>query len=154
MQDQAASGSQRACGDCHLCCRVYPVPEVGKDHTDWCPRLDPAQGCRAYEERPQRCREFSCLWQREGLPEDWRPDRAGFVLSDPEPWHFVATCDRDRPQAWRREPFASAIRDWSVDAARQARFGGVREGAKLYIVFEDREVALDEEGARPDDGTQ
>ncbi len=146
-------GAARTCGPCHMCCRVFPIPEIEKHHTNWCANLERGQGCRIYAERPHTCRNFHCLWIRdENLTEEWRPDHAGFVLSDPEPWGLLVTCDPERPGAWRREPYHSAIRQWARSTAEHAAFTGVREGDRLLLVFEDREVVLEEAGGIADNG--
>ena len=135
----------RGCGPCQLCCRVFPVPEAGKMHTHWCDHLVQGAGCRIYETRPAPCREFFCQWTRNAqLGEDWRPDIAGFVLSDPQPWALLVTNDPERPQAWRAEPYHSQIRDWARQAGEQFRFAGVREGEKLMLVLADCEIDIED----------
>jgi hypothetical protein len=136
-----------------MCCRVFPIPEANKHHADWCAQLERGQGCRIYAQRPAPCRAFHCLWLRdENLSDDWRPDRAGFVLSDPEPWALLVTCDPDQPSAWRREPYQSAIRTWARAAELRAAFTGAREGGRLTLVFADRDVPLEDEGGIADNG--
>lgn len=118
-----------------MCCRVFPIPEAGKTNTDWCQHLEPGKGCRIYAQRPEPCRKFFCGWRRDAnLPEAWRPDVAGFVLSDPEPWAFLVTNDPDHPTAWRREPYCGEIRAWARAAAQRAQFAGVRENEKLLLL--------------------
>ncbi len=134
----------RTCGDCHMCCKVFPIPEADKPHTGWCPHLDLATGCTRYETRPETCRKFFCAWLHDkGLCAAWRPDKAGFVLSDPDPWALLVTCDPDHPHIWRREPYESCIRAWADEAGRRGLITGVREGERLCIILRDRDVEVD-----------
>ncbi len=149
MEGRQAS-SARTCGPCHMCCRVFFIPEALKDNIDWCASLDRTRGCRIYETRPAACRDFLCGWRRdENLGEEWRPDIAGFVLSDPDPWAILVTCDPDNPSGWRREPYQSNIRLWARTASSQGLFVGVREGERVSLVLEDHEVPLNEPGSMP-----
>ena len=45
------------------------------------PRTDTKRGCLIYSDRPQPCRDFTCLW-RDGslLPDDLRPDLTRVIL--------------------------------------------------------------------------
>lgn len=147
---KAARPPVRGCGSCQLCCRVFPVPEAGKLNTQWCRHLIKGTGCAIYEDRPSPCREFFCQWTRdEQLGEEWRPDIAGFVLSDPKPWALLVTNDPDRPQAWRQEPYQARIRAWARAAADDFQFAGVREGEKLMFILGDCEIDIDEDAAGP-----
>ncbi len=143
--------SARTCGPCHMCCRVFPIPEAGKLHTQWCAHLERGAGCHIYEARAHPCRAFLCGWRNdENLGEAWRPDIAGFVLSDPEPWALLVTCDPDNLDGWRREPYHSNLRLWADEASRRGLFAGVRQGEKLLLLFADCEVELADDGALPE----
>lgn len=140
----------RGCGPCQMCCRVFPVPEAGKFNTDRCSRLIVRKGCSVYPDRPQPCRDFFCLWTRDAsLGEEWRPDIAGFVLSDPGPWSLLVTNDPDRPDAWRAEPYQPHIRAWAHEAGLRGQFAGVREGKRLMLVFASGEHEISEDAAGP-----
>ena len=129
-----------------MCCRVFPIPEANKPHTDWCANLVHGEGCRIYASRPQPCRDFLCGWRNdENLGEEWRPDIAGFVLSDPAPWALLVTNDPDRPLSWRREPYYAAILYWAREASRQGLFASVRESKKLLLLDGVNEVAINDE---------
>ncbi len=137
----------RPCGPCHLCCRVFAIPEANKPHTDWCDELIGGIGCSSYLQRPAPCRDFFCLWTRdERLGEDWRPDISGFVLSDPAPWAFLATQDPDRHDAWRRAPYRDALHAWARQAERQGQFAGVREGRRLILLSGGHEIVIEDGG--------
>ncbi|MDJ0787247.1 MAG: hypothetical protein QNK05_10610 [Myxococcota bacterium] len=73
--------SDRACGECTLCCRVLRVDELRKLGGTPCPELssDPP-GCGIHATRPSICRRYRCLWLQGGLEEDERPDALGAVV--------------------------------------------------------------------------
>jgi hypothetical protein len=134
----------RECGDCALCCKVFPIPETGKSDFALCPSARPPHGCSIHAARPDTCRDFFCLWRLDGsLGEEWKPSVAGFVLHDPSPWALLISCDVDNPEACRREPYDGQIRDWAVEMQRRQLLMGRRVGAKTYVVLRDREVELD-----------
>jgi hypothetical protein len=137
---------QRSCGPCHLCCKVYPIDEIDKRGVDWCARLGIGAGCTAYETRPHTCRAFFCLWMRDAsLGDEWRPDIAGFVLSDPAPWHVLASVDPARPDAWRRAPYEPALREWGARAMTRASFVGVREGDSILLLTPQGDIVIEAE---------
>ena len=144
MADDENRHSTRDCGDCHLCCKVFPIPETGKADFAPCPHLDPETGCRDYDARPQACREFACLWLLDpSLPEAWKPCEAGFVLHDPAPWALLASVDVDWPDAWRREPYHGQLQAWAREFAQGQHLVGVRTGARMRLLLRDREMELD-----------
>ena len=71
----------RSCGSCQLCCEVMSVPDLSV--TDVKCEHQCAGGCAIYQDRPELCVGFQCLWLR-GVYGDLtqRPDRVGFVLLD------------------------------------------------------------------------
>lgn len=67
--------SRPACGSCSVCCVVLEVPEVGT--AEWSPcQYQCAAGCLIHARKPDRCREYGCMW-RLGIVrgEEYRPDR-------------------------------------------------------------------------------
>lgn len=73
----------RTCGDCRLCCSVFPLPALGKPAGRWCALLGPG-GCTVHGAgQPEVCRRYSCYWlDHEGLPEELRPDRIGLAATE------------------------------------------------------------------------
>ena len=96
----------RVCGSCTICCKVPAIPEFDKPCHRWCTHCEPGRGCSIYAERPQRCRDFLCLWmQWPALDDKLRPDRSGVLLMPrPHPLHgrivmaMVAKGDHARAQ--------------------------------------------------------
>jgi hypothetical protein len=71
----------RACGDCTACCRVLEIEALGKPAGILC-RHNTGAACGIYDERPEACARWHCLWRRIGaLPDELRPDRSGVMFS-------------------------------------------------------------------------
>ena len=101
-----------------------------------------SQGARLFDlcERPSACGAFNCTWLlAPNLGEDWRPDRAGFVMhSENRGLRLIVEADGADPQAWRREPYQTTLRDWARSGAAQ--------GLEVMVFVGDRGVRLLPEG--------
>lgn len=86
--DRAAAS--RECGECTACC---VLPRIGSDEPSFpegklgytpCKHLcTNGGGCSIYEQRPQLCQDYSCLW-RVGIvdgDERRRPDNLGLMFT-------------------------------------------------------------------------
>jgi hypothetical protein len=108
-----ATAPSRSCGSCTMCCKVYDVPPIdNKPRGIWCQHCKPGKGCGIWETRPQFCRDFVCTWILDPLlGDEWRPDRSKLVLNH-LPTHnvLVVMVDPGTPDAWRKEPYHSALR--------------------------------------------
>ena len=73
----------RRCGECRLCCNVFPLPALGKPAGRWCHLLGPS-GCTVHDNGlPEVCSQYACYWlEHEDLPEESRPDRLGMVVTE------------------------------------------------------------------------
>ncbi len=76
---------QRSCGDCTACCQGWLRAKIFD--TDMypgraCPHITD-QGCNCYDERPEVCRNFRCLWliNPEAFPDWMRPDRSKAIAN-------------------------------------------------------------------------
>lgn len=73
--------TQRRCGDCQLCCKLLPMPELDKPANCRCRHQRAAKGCAIYSNRPASCALWNCRWLAEKDCADLpRPDRAHYVL--------------------------------------------------------------------------
>ncbi len=76
--------ADRSCGTCTLCCKLIGVTDLEpeKPAGQWCSFCDrKGGGCNAYDERPEGCSNFSCLWLA-GIGDDRiKPERCKVVLS-------------------------------------------------------------------------
>ena len=151
--------ARKSCGDCTLCCKVMAIEELAKPVSRWCPHCKPGRGCLIYGDRPAECRSFSCLWLvNELLDECWKPNRSRFVLTTSEDGIEVR-CDPGFPDAWRKEPYRSEIREWAISGETHDVTVVVTIGQKMILVTRDREFDLgvvrpDERIVRELEGTQ
>ena len=108
------SSAKRLCGDCTLCCKVMAIEAFAKPVNAWCRHCKPGRGCAIYADRPAECASFSCLWLiNDLLDARWKPNKSRFVLTTSEDGIEVR-CDPGYPDAWRKEPYASEIRQWAL----------------------------------------
>jgi hypothetical protein len=136
--------SPRPCGPCGYCCNLYPVPELNKPGETWCPKYAAGVGCTIHATRPGVCRNFQCLWTFAApLDERWRPDQCRFIMRPGLAEEVVIDVDPADPEAWRREPFYSQIKTWSVrQGPGPHRMVIVRAGGRAAVVFPEGEVDL------------
>jgi hypothetical protein len=104
----------RSCGDCSLCCKVMPVPEIEKPANEWCKHCRPGNGgCSIHEIKPAVCAGWYCAWMTQGgIGERWYPKLSRMVLSlAPEGTGTVlyVMVDPDYPLRWQEEPYYDDI---------------------------------------------
>lgn len=117
---------KRTCGECTLCCKLMPVPEL-KDKVagERCPHQRAHKGCSIYPKRPLSCKVWSCAWLSwEDAGNLSRPDRAHYVI-DIMP-DFVTVRDDFSPdrtehkipviQVWLDPKYPDAHRDPALRA--------------------------------------
>ena len=106
---------KRQCGSCSMCCKLMGVPEVKKEH-EWCPHADPGgKGCTIYLQRPERCRDFHCMWllSPTQFPEYWFPAKAKIVVNtliEHGASYVAFIVDPAYPNRWREKPYFSDIK--------------------------------------------
>jgi hypothetical protein len=138
----AATLSRKSCGDCTLCCKVMAIEELEKPVGSWCPHCQPRRGCLIYDQRPAECRSFSCLWLvNDLLDNSWKPSKSRFVLTTSEDGIEVR-CDPGYPDAWRKEPFGSEIRQWAMSGETHDVTVVVIVGERMILVTPEREFDL------------
>jgi hypothetical protein len=87
----------RQCGDCQLCCRLLPVPPLGKKAGERCQHQKFGKGCTVYHRAgfPPECGWWSCRWLVNNDTADLsRPDRSHYVI-DVMPDHVTLQNDND-----------------------------------------------------------
>ena len=134
----------RSCGSCTLCCKVFPVPWVdNKPAGVWCKHCTPGKGCGIWQTRPQGCIDFLCQYFFiKDIGEEWRPDKAKFLLNyEKETW-LVVHADVKMPDAWKREPYGSQIRKWADGQMAIGKGVMLYVGAKKFIVTPDSEIPI------------
>ena len=147
MTPNSSSGSEnlsvRSCGDCTLCCKVYPVPAVNKPRDKWCQHCKPGQGCGIWQERPQFCRDFHCLWVKdERLEPQWKPSNCKFVMTWVSETQLNITCDPGAPMAHRKEPFFTSLKDSAKRFAREGKAILIFTGSQKFALLPDGERLL------------
>lgn len=106
--------AERSCGECGMCCKLLSAPSLGKPPRKWCTHFRRGKGCDIYEDRPNECRGFNCGWLlTPALPDEWRPDRAGFLLHQ-DAGRVIVEVDPSTPQAWKKAPFETTLRGWAA----------------------------------------
>ena len=134
----------RECGTCTLCCKVYALPELEKPPGVWCKHCAPGKGCKIYDAPPDPCRLFNCLWMTDGkMPDEWRPDRAKFVLSIfPSNGFVYGQVDPGSPGAWRRQPYYDGLRTMSTTLLDERRHVIMFVGDEATLVMPDEALPL------------
>ena len=134
----------RECGSCTMCCKVYTFPEINKPAGVWCKFCNPGKGCKIHDNVPDPCRDFFCLWMTDGtMPDEWRPDRARFVLTVYPTNGFVyGQADLGSPGAWRRAPYYDRLRAMAKALLEQRRHLLMFVGDQATLVMPDEDVPL------------
>lgn len=69
------------CGECTLCCDLFPIEEFNKPPDTKCDYCD--KGCLLHgtKKMPLECSNFECAYyQMEKIPIDLRPDKCGIIF--------------------------------------------------------------------------
>lgn len=144
MQDIALAPA-RACGSCTMCCKVFKIPELDKPAGRWCVNARAGVGCVVYDERPLSCRVFRCMWLSEPkLADEWKPDRARFVVAVESGGALQIVCDPAQPAAWRREPYHSLIRRWAAHGVEIQRPVLLMVGDRASVILPNAELDIGE----------
>jgi hypothetical protein len=81
----------------------------------WCQHCNIGKGCGIYEERPESCRVFECLWlqdKRGKLGDDLRPDRCKVMFApNPDGKTLIAFVDPATPTMWRKPNVLAVLRN-------------------------------------------
>lgn len=131
------------CGECAMCCFLLEVAAVGKRADQWCRNVIKGKGCAIYEQRPGACRSFRCLWlDNDALDDQWKPSKARFLLRA-EGTRLSIDMHPDYPDAWRREPYHSAILQWSRAAWTNEGSVVVLARNSAIAVFPEEELVVE-----------
>jgi hypothetical protein len=134
----------RACGDCQLCCKLVPVPPLGKLAGQRCRHQRVHKGCAVYRRQgmPMECALWSCRWLVENDTQTLsRPDRSHCVI-DIMP-DFVTLRDNETGdkraievvQIWVDPDYPDAWREPSIKAYIERR--AIEDGAASLIRFDN-----------------
>jgi hypothetical protein len=138
----AAPLSEKSCGECTLCCKVMAIETLAKPAGSWCTHCRPGQGCLIYTARPAECRDYGCLWLLdERLGPQWKPSKSKLVLTTSEDGIEVR-CDPGFPEAWRKEPYYSQIRQWAASGETRDVTVLIVIGQRMILMTAEREFDL------------
>ena len=77
-----------------MCCKLVAVTELQKPACVQCTHCAPGVGCKIYEQRPQGCKDFACLWLLGLAPEEMYPQDTKVVLDrDPNREEIIVHLD-------------------------------------------------------------
>jgi hypothetical protein len=128
------STETKSCGDCAMCCLLLEVPAAHTSADVWCRHVIKSKGCAIYQDRPDACRAFRCLWlDTDALGDEWKPNRAKFLLRT-EGTRLCIDMHPDHPENWRKERFYSVILHW-------AQAAWTNEGSVL-VVARNQAIAI------------
>lgn len=143
-------GQNRSCGSCTACCEALAIQLPWGDKPQYKPCEKLKQGsnkaCGVYDERPEVCVRFRCLWL-EGLGDNKdRPDKSGLVLNIqqtglPVPLDVAAKVPGALGKALREAPglAVQAIEVWK-DAHKTSGlhlFRDIGEHAPIFVLKKD-----------------
>jgi hypothetical protein len=139
----------RSCEDCALCCMVMGIRELNKPKDMWCRHCSSKKSCDIYAQRPGECRDFHCGYLTlASIGEEWKPSRSKIILvQDMGGNRVTAHVDPKRPDAWKKEPFYSTLKNWSKAALPHGGQVLVCVGHRTYRIFPDRDEDLGIVGA-------
>jgi uncharacterized cysteine cluster protein YcgN (CxxCxxCC family) len=133
----------RSCGDCSLCCKLPQIDELQKPEGVWCRHCAPRRGgCMIYETRPLSCRVFHCSWLiNSDLGPEWRPLTCKMVVFLEKAANRLAVrVVPEYPDAWRREPYYSQLKQWSRTAVEARQQVVVYIRRRVIVILPDKEV--------------
>jgi hypothetical protein len=120
-----------------MCCKVYRIEDLDKPAGKWCAHCVIGSGCKTYDDRPQQCRDFNCVWlQDDTLPLSWKPDASKIVFSIYPTTGFVyGQVDASSPFAWQKEPYISGLRAWSERLLQERRHLLIFVGTNATLIM-------------------
>ncbi len=116
---ESASGPERSCEGCTLCCHILPINEedVQKPANATCVNCIVGRGCGIYETRYQVCRRFMCAWVTQPhIGAHWQPIQSHMVLAtDFDSAGLMVHVDAAYPDAWRQPGYIEDLRGWAAN---------------------------------------
>ncbi len=134
----------RSCEACTMCCKLLSIEALNKPRSQWCEHCDVGAGCKIYEERPSECQTFYCGYLTMAHTGDhWRPAKSKMVIAlAKDASQLTVFVDPGRPDAWRKEPYYSDIKNWARAAAKNQGRVVVSLGYEMIVVTPDGETNL------------
>ncbi|MFM9974450.1 MAG: hypothetical protein ACKVON_07740 [Beijerinckiaceae bacterium] len=140
MSEAPTTASSRSCGDCTLCCKVYPVPVMQKPRNVWCKECKPGRGCGIWQTRPEFCRDFHCTYINDTrLGPEWKPNVCKFVMNWATPQHLHVTVDPGSPLSYRKEPYYAGLKATAERCMAKEQSVIVFSGENKFLMLPDGE---------------
>ena len=140
IQEELAAKGRNGCGSCTQCCTTMRVEMAPLDLPSK-PEHKPCQflckkGCSIYDNKPESCTAFICLWLATQLfdaplPRRMRPDKCKVVMDANSKGYIVAHCAT--PNAWRD----SAVYDALLFYASRTKVLIVLSNGKRLLMHSD-----------------
>ncbi|MEQ9639925.1 MAG: hypothetical protein RIM84_07865 [Alphaproteobacteria bacterium] len=120
------------------------IDALQKPQGRWCEHCTTRRACDIYDIRPCECREFYCGYLTfSGLGDEWKPSKSKMVLvSELGGQRLAAHVHPHTPDAWRREPYHSQLRNFATMAAQHHEHVIVCIGKRTFVILPDRDVDL------------
>ncbi len=145
LKTQRTLLSDRSCGACTMCCKLFPVPEIeNKPAGKWCQNCLTGSGCKIWDKRPSRCQDYHCEWRfNDTLGAEWRPDIAKFIVNQEPGLKWVSiVVDPAQPRVWAREPYKTILKQIITDRISQGLGTMLSAGDKRYLMLPDEEIPI------------
>ena len=99
------------CGNCTLCCELLPIQALNKPHSEKCKYCE--TNCTIYEDRPDDCKNFNCLWvETDQSDESLRPNNTHVIFEKiPNVKAYLALVDPKYPLAYKTQEVESICID-------------------------------------------
>lgn len=136
--------NRRVCGECGFCCKIPEIAELGKPAGQWCAHWSAANGCGIYDDRPETCRRFVCLYLSDPtIAEDWHPAQSHMMLVyDSNGPRLLVHVDPHRPEAWRRQPYHTMLRDYAKNLMSRRGQVVAKIANRWIAILPERDVDL------------
>ena len=101
------------CGECMACCKSLPIDDIKlvKANNVICQHCD--KGCRIYDDRPESCVNFNCVFIEDGYDISLRPDKTGVIFEKITTKIYLALLDEDYLDRWETPEMLRHIENYN-----------------------------------------
>lgn len=121
----------RKCGECTACCSRLKIVELNKDVNVDCQHLC-GKSCGIYNQRPQVCQDFECIWLSGWLGgEAHRPDKLGVMFSI---WKHHGEYVLHAWELWPKAFEDDKVKRILIEVGRNATFVAAKYEGQMALV--------------------